>query len=233
MDRGVLVWYSFNKFTVALESSKEHRMLGWLKKLLHGSNKPADESRPRITIVSGLPRSGTSLMMQMLEAGGLPPLTDGERESDTDNPKGYYEFERVKKLKDGDTAWLPQAEGKAVKVISALLSHLPDSYSYRVVFMRRKMEEILASQEKMLTRRAEDKKVEDDEMADLYRKHLRETFDWIENQPNFEYLDISFNELVQDPLPAVREVVSFLDWLDLDADAMARVVDPELYRNRS
>ena len=207
-------------------------MLGLIRKFFGGQDGSASSSEATVTVVSGLPRSGTSLMMQMLEAGGLPPLTDGERESDKDNPKGYYEFERVKKLREGDTAWLPQAKGKAVKVISALLPYLPDDYSYRVLFMRRRMEEILASQEKMLTRRAKEKRVEDAEMADLYREHLRETFDWVDDQSNIRYLDVNFNELVQDPRPSVDSVVSFLQDMELDAEAMARVVDPELYRNR-
>jgi hypothetical protein len=109
----------------------------------------------RIVVVSGLPRSGTSMMMKMLEAGGIPVLTDYEREADEDNPKGYFEFERVKNLKDGDDAWLPQAKGKVVKVIAALLTDLPSSYEYEVIFMRRAMPEILASQRQMLIRRGE------------------------------------------------------------------------------
>jgi len=208
-------------------------MLGRIRKLFGGRDESSSKSTMPVTVVSGLPRSGTSLMMQMLDAGGLPPLTDGERERDKDNPKGYYEFERVKKLKEGDTAWLPRAEGKAVKVISALLPNLPDDYSYRILFMRRKMEEILASQDKMLTRRAKEKRVDDAEMADLYRKHLRQTIDWIEDQSNMRYLDISFNDLIEDPVPLVDRVVSFLEGVDLDAEAMATVVDPDLYRNRS
>ncbi|HZD55295.1 MAG TPA: hypothetical protein VE136_01120, partial [Anaerolineales bacterium] len=99
-----------------------------------------------MTIVSGLPRSGTSMMMKMLEAGGVPPLTDEIRTADRDNPKGYYEFERVKKMPDGDKAWMVEARGKSVKVISALLEHLPPQYDYKVIFMRRDMNEILASQ---------------------------------------------------------------------------------------
>jgi len=101
-------------------------------KNLFGKISKEKTARPVITIVSGLPRSGTSMMMKMLEAGGISPLTDELREADSDNPKGYYEFERVKKLKEGDTAWLPEAQGKAVKVISALLQHLPEGYSYQV-----------------------------------------------------------------------------------------------------
>ncbi|MFO7682412.1 MAG: sulfotransferase family protein, partial [Chloroflexota bacterium] len=111
--------------------------MSFFKKLFKGKEKPI------VYIVSGLPRSGTSLMMKMLEAGGIPPLTDQIREADTDNPKGYYEFERVKQLDKGDTAWVAEAVGKVVKVISALLKHLPPEYEYRVIFVRRNMAEIL------------------------------------------------------------------------------------------
>ena len=124
---------------------------------------------PPIVVVSGLPRSGTSMMMRMLEAGGLPPLTDGLRAPNDDNPLGYYEFERVKKLPEGDVGWLPEAQGHAVKIIAALLPHLPDSATYRVLFMRRAMSEILASQRRMLIRRGEDADAVDDaEMARLF-----------------------------------------------------------------
>ncbi len=111
-------------------------------------NRPAKAEI--ITVVSGLPRSGTSMMMKMIEAGGIPPLTDNIRTADKDNPKGYYEFERVKKLDKGDTDWVSDAAGKSIKVISALLKHLPPNYEYRIVFVRRNMPEILASQRKML-----------------------------------------------------------------------------------
>ena len=138
-----------------------------------------------VTIVSGLPRSGTSMMMKMLEAGGLPPLTDNLRTADEDNPKGYYEFERVKQLPKGDVAWLPDAQGKVVKVIAALLPSLPGGYHYRVIFMQRAMPEVLASQRQMLIRRGEDPdKIPDDVIAKLFEKHLRQVNDWVSQQPN-------------------------------------------------
>ena len=127
-----------------------------------------------ITVVSGLPRSGTSLMMSMLEAGGLPPLTDDIRQADEDNPKGYYEYEHVKKLKE-DAAWLADARGKSVKIISALLMQLPAAYTYKVVFMRRNMREILASQRHMLVRRGEaGDPIGDEEMSALFNRHLQQ-----------------------------------------------------------
>jgi hypothetical protein len=201
--------------------------VGFLDKLFGKSS-----TQQPIVIVSGLPRSGTSMMMKMLDAGGIPPLTDNIRTADDDNPKGYYEFERAKKLKEGDEAWLLEAEGKAVKVISALLPHLPDNYDYKVIFMRRAMPEILASQRKMLINRGEDPdKVSDEEIAALYQKHMDNVFEFIDEHENVQRLDVDYNSIIKDPLPFVEQVVSFLGQ-DLDQDAMTAVVDPNLYRQR-
>ncbi len=186
-----------------------------------------------ITIVSGLPRSGTSMMMKMLEAGGIPPLTDKIRAADEDNPKGYYEFERVKKLDKGDTAWLPAARGKAVKVISALLKYLPGDYRYRIIFMRRRTEEILASQKQMLIRRGEPTdRVSDEELATYFAKHLAAVERWLAAQPNIEVLYVNYNRTLQAPLETAQEVNRFLG-NRLDVQAMAAVVDPQLYRQKT
>ncbi len=190
------------------------------------------EQSPRIVVVSGLPRSGTSLMMKMLEAGGIPPLTDNIRAADEDNPKGYYEFERVKQLRSGDTDWIPLAEGKAVKVIAALLPHLPDTHRYHVLFMRRAMPEILASQRQMLIRRGEDPDaISDETIARLFQKHLQQVQGWMAQQPHLEYLEVSYNELLAAPEAVVRRVNRFLGG-GLDEKAMQEVVDPSLYRQR-
>ena len=200
--------------------------MGFFNKLF--GRKP----RRPVTIVSGLPRSGTSMMMKMLEAGGLLPLTDNLRTADVDNPKGYYEFERVKKLEEGDIAWLPEAEGKVVKVISALLKHLPDGYEYRVIFMRRNMGEILASQKKMLQNRGEATDVvSDEEIAALFEKHLQHIRHWIETHPNVLVLYLHYSDVLADPLPQARRVNAFLG-NTLNVEAMALTVDPDLYRNR-
>jgi hypothetical protein len=189
--------------------------------------------RQIITIVSGLPRSGTSMMMKMLEAGGLPPLTDNLRTADEDNPKGYYEFERVKQLPQGDVAWLPEAQGKVVKVIAALLPSLPGGYHYRVIFMQRAMPEVLASQRQMLIRRGEDPdKIPDAVMAQLFEKHLRQVDDWIKQHANVERLDVNYNELLKNPQPFIEQVNAFLE-NQLDKARMAAVVDPALHRQRS
>lgn len=173
------------------------------------------------------------MMMKMLEAGGIQLLTDNLRVADIDNPEGYYEFERVKQLDHGDVAWLPQARGRAVKVISALLEHLPPEETYRVILMNRQMEEILASQRKMLVRRGEDPdKTADAKMRDLYVRHLDKVRAWLRVQPNIDLLEMDYNAMLGDPLPYARLVNTFLD-TDLDTDAMAGVVDRDLYRNRA
>jgi hypothetical protein len=185
-----------------------------------------------IVVVSGLPRSGTSLMMSMLEAGGLPALTDGIRQADADNPEGYFEFERVKQLDKGDRDWLGQAQGRAIKVISALLEHLPSEYTYRVIFMHRRMEEILASQRKMLERRGEPASDGNDaRLAAAFQKHLARVQAWLAAQPNIALLNVDYNALLSDPIAGSRAVKRFLDD-GLDMQRMVAVVNPDLYRNR-
>ncbi len=199
--------------------------MSFLKKLFKPKKQP-------ITIVSGLPRSGTSMMMKMLEAGGIPPLTDKLREADDDNPKGYYEFERVKKMDKGDLDWLPDAEGKAVKIISALLKYLPSDYEYKIIFIRRHIDEILASQRKMLVNRGEDAdKMDDTQMADLFAKHVRATEQWIADQPNISVLYVHYSDILSDPQPQAEKVNAFLG-SGLDIEEMTAVVDPSLYRNK-
>ena len=184
-----------------------------------------------ITIVSGLPRSGTSMAMKMLEVGGISPLVDHVRTADSDNPKGYYEFERVKKLREGDTAWLPEAEGKAVKVIAALLTHLPPDYEYRVLFMRRNIDEVLASQTRMLENREEESKTDDATMKELFRKHLQKVRGWMNNQPNLIYLDIDYNVILENPEPNISQINHFLGG-NLNEEKMLSVIEPILYRQR-
>jgi hypothetical protein len=182
--------------------------------------------------VSGLPRSGTSLMQRMLEAGGIEPLTDEIRTADENNPKGYYEYERVKKLKDDDTGWLNLALGKSVKIISALLEYLPEDYFYRVLFMQRNMHEILASQNKMLVDRGEPTdKVSDEQMAQLYKDHLQKVAAWLEIQNNFRVLYVDYNQLLREPIEPLAQIRQFLD-KSLQVEEMAKVIDSNLYRQR-
>ena len=196
------------------------------------NNAQGSSNKDAVIIVSGLPRSGTSMMMAMLEAGGIPILSDGERKPDDDNPKGYFEFERVKKLNDGDLGWLKDARGKAVKIISYLLMKLPETHTYRVIFIHRNLDEILASQRKMLINRGEDPdKISEDEMKALLIKHLQQVDEWIANQPNFERIDVDYNRLLEEPEVDIHRITEFLD-NSVDAKILKSVIDPRLHRQR-
>src|SRR5262245_23791404 len=186
-----------------------------------------------IVVVSGLPRSGTSMAMKMLEAGGVPIVTDGIRTADESNPKGYYEFERVKELdKNGDTAWLGDARGKAVKIISFLLTYLPDAYDYQIVFMNRDVDEVLASQNKMLTARGEAGGTADDaQMREAYGKHLEKVGRFLRNRACFTTLQVAYRDVIDDPMREARRINEFLGGR-LNVEQMAAVADRELYRNR-
>lgn len=186
-----------------------------------------------IIVVSGLPRSGTSMLMRMLAEGGLPILSDGLRQADQHNPGGYYEYEPVKRLDKGDSDWLPEARGKAVKIVSALLMHLPDSYDYRVIFMQRHLDEIVRSQMLMLA--AEGKDAAPARQAELqshYRQHMQSVMHWLSQQPHMQVLYLHYDQLVSDPATHSEGIADFLA-LPLDRLKMAAVVDPALYRNRS
>jgi hypothetical protein len=191
------------------------------------------DHRQFILIVSGLPRSGTSLMMSMLAAGGLEVLTDHLRIPDDDNPVGYFELEEVKKLMKGEHSWLANSNGKAVKVISTLLPYLPDGYHYRIIFMHRAMEEVLASQRKMLINRGEDpEKVSDAQMAEMFKKDLQQSERWINSQAHAARIDINYRQLITNPRSLVAEINTFLGG-GLDEGKMLGVIDPSLYRHRS
>jgi hypothetical protein len=185
-----------------------------------------------IIIVSGLPRSGTSMMMKILEAGGMQIFTDNLRLADEDNPKGYYELEQVKALKDGDDAWLKDAPGKVVKIISSLLEYLPANYKYKIVFMRREIAEILASQKQMLIRRGESSDSKDQKMAEMFQEHLKRVRVWLANQPNMEVLYVDYNILMADPAPEIKAVAGFLGLNDR-LDDMLAVPDKKLYRQKA
>jgi hypothetical protein len=184
-----------------------------------------------ITVVSGLPRSGTSLMMQMLAAGGVPPLTDSIRAADESNPRGYLEFEKVKSLRT-DKSWVAQAQGHAVKVIHLLLRELPNesSYFYRVIFMRRPLEEILASQKTMLARESKPS-ASAEVLSKIYRAQLEEVEGWLAKQSQFASLPVEYHRLIKEPAPVCDEINQFLGG-SLNGSAMAAVVDPSLWRER-
>ena len=184
-----------------------------------------------IIVVSGLPRSGTSMMMKMLEATNIPVLVDEIREADEDNLKGYYEDERAKVL-HLNNSWISEAEGKAVKIISYQLPHLPKKHKYRIIFMERKIEEILASQNKMMQRRGESTDdIPDNMMARIFKKHLIETSQWLIKQPNIDTIYINYNQTLENPESSAEKIAEFLQ-KDLDIEKMMQVVDPNLYRQR-
>jgi hypothetical protein len=169
-----------------------------------------------IIVVSGLPRSGTSMMMKML--------------ADEDNPKGYYELEKVKQL-DKDNSWVSDCKGKVIKVISMLLKPLPSDQHYKIIFMRRKMQEILDSQKQMLIRRNQPNPVPDEKMAEMFNKHLKDVEAFIEKQANMECLYISYNDVLENPAANVEKINDFLGGA-LTTSAMLEVVDTALHRQR-
>ena len=185
-----------------------------------------------ITIVSGLPRSGTSLMMQMLVAGGMTPLSDGERAADADNPHGYLEWERIKQLPN-DPECIAEAEGKVVKVISRLLLSLPSGHNYRVIFVQRPLPEVLASQDQMLHRRGTYKDgVDPAAISAAFEKHLREVYTWLDSRADVKTLRVAYHDALRNPREIGRKLGEFLG-IKLNLEAMTAQVDGSLYRNRA
>ncbi len=171
-------------------------------------------------------------MMRMLEAGGLPVLVDHIRQPDIDNPNGYYEFEPVKQVKE-DSGWLAGAYGKAVKMVYLLLYDLPKDHYYKVIFMRRRLEEVIASQDTMLMRRGKQaSSLNGAQLAQVFRVHLEKIESWISEQHNFEMIDINYYDLVNNPKSSVQDIDGFLGY-SLDIVSMAEIVDPSLYRQVS
>ncbi|ETW96508.1 MAG: hypothetical protein ETSY1_26335 [Candidatus Entotheonella factor] len=196
---------------------------------LFGARKP-----PPIIVVSGLPRSGTSMMMQMLAAGGIEIVTDQLRQADTDNPRGYFEFEPVKALAEAsDTSWLQAAHGKAIKIISSLLPYLPADNTYKVLFMERNLKEVLASQQQMLAHL--DKPVDATDEAAIeaqFIRHLGQVKAWLREQAHMDVLYIRHAEALTAPQTVAERIQTFLG-RPLQVEAMAAEVEPQLYRNRA
>jgi hypothetical protein len=183
-----------------------------------------------IIVVSGLPRSGTSMAMRMLRAGGLPLLTDALRPADASNPHGYFEFEPVKALRAGsEPDWLPAARGTAVKIVSFLITHLPESYDYRVVFMRRDLDEVLASQDAMLDARGEVRGADSGRTRGLYADHLAQVERFLARRSCFQVLMVEHGRVLADPKGEAMRIATFVGE-GLDPDAMAGAVDSRLYR---
>ena len=187
--------------------------------------------KPFLIVVSGLPRSGTSMMMRMLEAGGVNLVVDNVRDADDDNPKGYYEDERIKNLKE-DNSWLKNLDDKAVKIISLLLYHLPKTKEYKIIFMLRDMKEILLAQKRMLQRQNDKTNDIDDEiLSDKFNDHLKKIKKWIKQQDHIECLYVDYHDVIKQPLKNAERVRHFLN-KDLNVALMAQAVDEKLYRNR-
>jgi len=171
------------------------------------------------------------MMMQMLSAGGMEVLTDDVREADSDNEKGYFEFEPVKATKR-DSAWVSLAVGKAVKAIYTFLADLPAEFEYRVIFMRRNLQEVIRSQRVMLERRGEKgAAVGPEKLAEIFERQLERTDHWLNQQKNLRYLDVEFAKVLDDPDSMTVEISRFLD-IPLDTSAMAEVVSASLYHQR-
>jgi hypothetical protein len=186
-----------------------------------------------VVLVSGLPRSGTSMLMQMLESGGMPIVTDKIRSPDEDNPKGYHELERVKELdKTADKSWLKSHRGQVIKTISFLLQDLPSDLNYKVLFVRRNLDEVLRSQNKMLERNGTASVgIPDEKMRQNYEFHLRKVYYWLGRRPNFQVLYLDYSAVVEDPRREAKRITAFLS-RDLNVEAMASAVETGLYRNR-
>src|SRR5579872_4129879 len=185
-----------------------------------------------ITIVSGLPRCGTSLMMQMLAAGGVPVLSDGERKADDDNPRGYFEWEPIKQLPK-QPSLIDQAEGRAVKCISQLLMALPSNRSYRIIFMRRPLREVLASQAEMLRRRGTTGPAMDNSaLLKAFEAHLKQVELWLKEKSEASVLQLNYHDVLREPLLTSQRIEEFFA-MPLDTKAMADEVVPTLYRQRA
>ena len=183
-----------------------------------------------ITVVSGLPRSGTSMMMQMLHTGGLPCITDELREADISNPKGYFEFEKVKGLR-ADNSWLPEAKGKVIKIISHFLACLPPELNYKIIFMERDLGEVLASQRKMLANQGQgEENLSDERLGQIFAQQLRQVKKMLADR-QISTLFLGYKDVLEDPVEVSTQLQAFLG-NNLDQQAMRDVVDHNLYRQR-
>ncbi|MBF0488871.1 MAG: sulfotransferase domain-containing protein [Nitrospirae bacterium] len=184
-----------------------------------------------LIVVSGLPRTGTSMVMRMLMEGGVEIVTDGLRSSDECNPHGYFELEKVKTIPD-DASWLKCHCGKAVKIVSELLEQLPADINYKVIFMERNLAEVIASQQKMLTMMGVPVHFDGGQLTGIYENHLIEVKSNLRERPNCDVLCLNYNEVIENPHAASLKIIHFLS-IPLDAEKMAAAVDIDLYRNRA
>lgn len=198
--------------------------------------KPEEEkSGKTFVLVSGLPRSGTSLMMQMLEAGGIEPMTDRERVADVDNPQGYYEWEAIKQIGKRPELLDDEAvNGRAIKCTSMLLPRMPAKHDYKVIFMLRPIAEVAASQRAMTSRLGtKAANLDTEQLQRGLTAHREETLRWLATAPDMKFIEIDYPTLIREPLPQISRLIDFLGKDRLpSSEKMATVVDPSLYRKR-
>ncbi len=195
------------------------------------SGPPADRTRT-VTIVSGLPRSGTSMMMQMLAAAGLTPHTDDKRAADDDNPRGYFEHEQATRLRQ-DAKWIPEARGRVVKIVATLLPHLPPGEDYRIVLMLRNLDEVVASQRAMLRRlKREGARLKDADLKQAFTGELMRVHRWFQSRPDVAVLPVDYAATLADPQATAARLAAFLG-APFDAAAAASSVAPELRRQKA
>jgi hypothetical protein len=199
------------------------------RKALEESGLPKDQE---FVIVSGLPRSGTSLMMQMLRAGGLEPMTDGHRAPDEDNPEGYWEWEEIRQL-PRNPLLIEKAHGKAVKVIAALLPALPPKHTYKILFMTRPVEEVVLSQATMLQRRGTAQRATTEHLQNLQRDQVATWLQALRASPRVSLLEVPYPDLVARPETWRDTIATFLGPAHLpNPAAMPAAVRPKLHRNK-
>lgn len=220
----------------ALKPKTHHRAekaIENIKEQLQATSEFKDKSdfkyrKDQIVIVSGLPRSGTSLMMQMLHKGGLDALTDSNRKADVSNPKGYFEYDPVMALHK-DNTWLHEAQNKSVKVVAPLLKFLDPKYRYKVIFMNRDLNEIVKSQQKMIGRDPDTLPVK---LFDTYKKHLNQVETWKAKEPGVELIYVNYKDALEDTAAVLDKVNKFIG-VDLKKEKMLACVDKSLYRNKA
>ena len=214
---------AFPRVEKALENIKEK-----LAQPLELRDKAVNKYREnQIVLVSGLPRSGTSVMMQMLDKGGVSVLQDGKREADVNNPKGYYEYEPVMRL-HRDNKWMGDAQNKVVKVVAPLLKHIDPKYRYKIIFMKRDLHEVVKSQQKMIGRNTDTLPIN---LLNSYQEQLNQIEIWKEREPGVELIYIDYKDVLNNIDEVTEKVNSFVG-TDLDKNAMASCVDKSLYRNQ-
>ena len=202
-------------------------------RLAYHNTYKVDDTLPLIYVVSGLPRSGTSLMMKMLEAAGLNIFTDNERTSDDNNPTGYYEHKAVMKLARNHE-FLNGAENKVVKIVAPLLQYLPMNFRYKIIFMTRHLDEVLLSQATMLVRTGKKQQVDLNlNLANSYSNLLNEVKQWqLKFNKNIEMIEINFAQLHNNADESIAKISSFLETDNLLVTKMKEQINADLYRSK-